>query len=340
MRGHDIVVVGASAGGVQALIELVSRLPADLPAAVFVVLHTAPRCPNVLPMILARHARMEVVLATDGDPIRPGRIYVAGADYHLLIDDGKIRLNHGPKQHHTRPAVDPLFQTAAAAYGPRVVGVVLTGAGANGVRGMLAIKQHGGIAMIQDPEEALWPSMPANTRRAVGVDYVLPVADLAHVLVDLARDPVEEAGGAFSQRVADCEGPVPGGERSEGSGMTTGAGPTLEFSPACPECGDGLAVVELPELGIFGCAAGHTFASEELLDEQSDELERTLWFAHRIARQQALLADWVAASGRSGGDPDLALRVHQTGTLARRTASALFELLHSGGLEPERSPEP
>jgi two-component system chemotaxis response regulator CheB len=192
MEGHDVVVIGASAGGVQALIELISRLPADLPASIFVVLHMATAAPSALPLILSRHSALPLAQAVEGESIVPGRVYIARPDYHLLIEDGHVRLGHGPKEHHTRPALDPLFRTAAEVYGRRVVGVVLTGARSNGALGLLAVKEHGGVAMVQQPDEALWPSMPLSAMRTVRVDYVLPLSQLAPRLVELVLDPPAE----------------------------------------------------------------------------------------------------------------------------------------------------
>src|SRR5437588_6269412 len=162
MPGHDVIVIGASAGGVEALMALTGTLPRDLPAAVFVVLHIPAQSPSLLPSILSRVGSLKVVHATDGAKIEHGCIYVAPPDHHILLERGKVRVVRGPKENRHRPAVDPLFRSAALAYGPRVVGVILTGSLDDGTAGLLAVKRRGGIAVVQDPNEALYSSMPLN----------------------------------------------------------------------------------------------------------------------------------------------------------------------------------
>jgi two-component system chemotaxis response regulator CheB len=184
---RDIVVVGASAGGVEALTELAAGLPADLRAAVFVVLHVPPRGESQLPVILSRAGALAAALARDGEEIRYGRIVVAPPDRHLLLTRDQVRIVYGPKEHHVRPAVDPLFRSAALAFGPRVIGVVLTGALDDGASGLLAIKREGGMALVQDPETAVVPSMPRTALRYVNADACLPVTELAGKIVTLTQ---------------------------------------------------------------------------------------------------------------------------------------------------------
>src|SRR2546430_9280141 len=162
MSEHDIIVIGASAGGVQALITLVGSFPLKLSAAIFAVLHIPAGSPSLLPDILNRSGSLGAVHAADGMEIEHECIYVAPPDHHLLIEHGHVRVVRGPKENRYRPAVDPLFRSAAAVYGPRVVGVILTGALDDGTAGLLAAKRSGGIAVVQDPDEALYPSMPSK----------------------------------------------------------------------------------------------------------------------------------------------------------------------------------
>jgi len=194
LAGRDIVTVGASSGGVEALMRVIGGLPGDLPAAVFVVMHFPESAPSALPLILNRVGALEAVRAEDGEPIKSGRIYVAPPDLHLLVEKGRVRLTRGPKENRHRPAVNPLFRAAALAYGPRVTGVVLTGADNDGTAGLQAIKRRGGVAVVQDPEDALFPRMPESALEYADVDHCLPLGEIAPLLAQLAREPAGEEG--------------------------------------------------------------------------------------------------------------------------------------------------
>src|ERR1041384_2636958 len=194
MATRDIIVIGASAGGVQALSKLVAAFPPDLPAAVFIVLHIPSYAPSFLPDILARDARIPVAHATDGEEIKRGKVYVAPPDQHLLIEDRHVKLVHGPKENLHRPSIDALFRSAARWAGSRVIGVVLTGARDDGTVGMRAIKQCGGIAIVQDPSEAPFPSMPLNVLQDVRVDYSAPLAEIPMILNALSRERAVDEG--------------------------------------------------------------------------------------------------------------------------------------------------
>src|SRR5690349_180578 len=189
MPGHDIIVTRASAGGVEALRAVVAVLPADLPAAVFVVLHIPAQSPSMMPSILSRAGPLPAAHPTDGEPIRPGHIYVAPPDCHLLIDHERVRGVRGPRENRTRPAVDPLFRTAARAYGPRVVAVVLTGTLDDGTAGLQAVKQRGGLAVVQDPRDAMYAGMPRSALQHTPVDYVVPLSEIGPLISRLVREP-------------------------------------------------------------------------------------------------------------------------------------------------------
>ena len=186
MATRDTIVIGASAGGVQALSALIADLPADLPAAVFIVLHIPNNVPSLLPSILSRDARMPVSHAEDREEIRPGKVYVAPPDHHLLIEDSHVKLVRGPKENLHRPSIDALFRSAARTAGTRVIGVILTGARDDGRTGMKAIKQRGGMAIVQDPFEAPFPSMPLSVMQDIKVDYSLPISEIGPLLVQLS----------------------------------------------------------------------------------------------------------------------------------------------------------
>jgi two-component system, chemotaxis family, protein-glutamate methylesterase/glutaminase len=262
--GHDLIVIGASSGGIEALLRIIPRLPADLPAAICLVVHSSPHGPWLLPQILARRAALPVAPARDGEPIIPGHIYVAPPDYQLLVEPGHLRVVRGPSENHHRPAVDPLFRSAALAYGPRAVGVILTGALNDGTAGLLAIKRRGGAAIIQDPAEALFPGMPGSAQRTVAIDYCLPLADIAPTLARLARESVAEEGSypmpaelALEHRYARGEAVTL--ERDGQLGQPT----TL----TCPECHAPLWEIQDGGLLRFRCRTGHAFTAESMLAE-------------------------------------------------------------------------
>jgi two-component system chemotaxis response regulator CheB len=188
MAIRDTIVIGASAGGVQALSTVVGDLPANLPAAVFIVLHIPAEKPSLLPEILARSSQLPVKHPTSGERIRAGRIYVAPPDQHLLIEGVHVRLVHGPKENLHRPSIDTLFRSAARWCGARTIGVVLTGARDDGSVGMRAIKQRGGITIVQDPVEAVFPSMPTNVMQQIQVDYSVPLRQIAPLLDRLSQE--------------------------------------------------------------------------------------------------------------------------------------------------------
>ena len=186
MPGHDIIVIGASAGGVEALRELAHGLPSNLPAAVFIVLHIPPGGPSRLPSILNQSGPRRARHAINGAAIERGQLYVAPPDHHLLVERERVRVVRGPKENRARPAADPLFRSAAHAYGTRVVGVVLSGSLDDGTAGLAAIKRRGGLTVAQDPEDALYPGMPRCARENVALDHCLPVAGIAPLLGRLA----------------------------------------------------------------------------------------------------------------------------------------------------------
>jgi len=248
MAGRDIIVSGASAGGVQALQELARGLPHALPAAVFVVVHTSPTSPGILPQIIDRAGPLPCQHAGDGDEIRLGRIYVAPPDHHLLVKRGRIRVTRGPKENGFRPAADPLFRTAARAFGPRVVGVVLSGGLDDGTEGLSLIKKLGGVALAQDPEEAPFPSMPASAVQNCDVDQVLRVGEMAAVLTQLALEHVPDGAERHQHVGGDMSDTGARGGNGEVVDVAEGGDASLQTRDmpgppsgfTCPECGGAL----------------------------------------------------------------------------------------------------
>jgi two-component system chemotaxis response regulator CheB len=194
MPGHDVIVVGTSTGGVEALVQMVRGLPPGLPAAIFVVCHFPPGGTSILPDILSRAGPLLAAHARDGEPAYPGHIYVAPPDFHLLVALGQAVLTRGARESGFRPAIDALFRSAARTYGPRVIGVVLTGSLYDGVAGLLAIRAAGGIAVVQGPEDALIPALPQCARDIAGADYLVSAPKLAPLLAELVQRPVPKGG--------------------------------------------------------------------------------------------------------------------------------------------------
>ena len=216
MPRRDVVVIGASAGGVEALTTVVGRLPERLPAAVFVVLHVPSHGRSLLARVLGRHANLAVAGACDGDPVTPGRISVAPTDHHLMLSDGRVRVVRWPRENGHRPAIDVLFRSAASSYGPRVVGVLLSGLLDDGTSGLAAIKQRGGLAVVQDPADAMFPDMPRSALRNVDLDHVLPLDAIGPALGrlvdeggDAHADAAWQARGGDALRPRGAIGPLP-----------------------------------------------------------------------------------------------------------------------------------
>ena len=199
MATRNIIVIGASAGGFEALKTLVANLPKDFAASIFIVWHMSPDVRGVLPQVLNRAGTVHAAHAYDSEPILPNRIYVAPPDRHLLVETGQVRVTRGPKENRFRPAVDPLFRSAAHAYNNQVIGVVLSGALDDGTAGLWTIKHRGGLAVVQDPNDAEVSSMPENAMREVAVDYSVPIAEMARLLVRLTTEQIEETSEVFME---------------------------------------------------------------------------------------------------------------------------------------------
>lgn len=268
MHGR-VIAIGSSAHGIEALQQLVRQLPGNLPAAVLVVQHTAPDGPGFLPWILSRAGSLPAAHAQDGEAIEPGRIYVAPPDRHLLVrEGGKLHLSHGPKENRSRPAVDATFRSLALACGAAAVGVVLTGYLDDGTAGLLTIKAQGGLAVVQDPHEALAPSMPASALRHVEVDHCCSLAAMGSLLTELAQDPPPPAPMPADPSLARFEALLAAGR------FGVGEKPWLDqlASPSglnCPDCRSALYELKEGRFMRFRCRCGHGFSARTLLSEQA-----------------------------------------------------------------------
>ena len=306
---RNIVVIGGSAGGVQAVGRLVAALPADFPAAVFVVVHVAAISKSRLPEILGRQGHLPAGHASDGEAIVPGRIYVAPPDLHLLLERDTMRLWHGPRENSCRPSIDVLFRSAADTYGSRVAGVILSGSLDDGSQGLLAIKRKGGLTLVQDPQEASYPEMPRNAIRLAGPDRVGGLADLAALLAASAEDGTHRLDPDRDQL------PPP---------TVEGADSTID--PLCPQCGSALHEVR-DSRGLLRCQAGHVYSLESLYAHHGESLQQALQASLDALRQEARLARQVADQARRQGQSIAAERYRQRQLASERHAVALAKLL-------------
>ncbi|MFC3002834.1 chemotaxis protein CheB [Falsiroseomonas tokyonensis] len=281
---HNIIVLGASAGGVGALRTLCGGLPADLPAALFVVLHIPPGARSTLPEILGRVGPLPASHPVEGELIQPGRIYVAPPDHHLLLDDRgeRMLLRRGPQENRVRPAVDALFRSAAVSCGNRVIGVVLSGMLDDGSEGLVAIRRCGGRTVVQDPADAEWPDMPRNARERAEAEHCLPVAALPELLRRLAQDPAPPPVPIPAELLLEARI-----SRQEISAMsediiTVGRPSAL----GCPECGGVLNEVGDAPWPRFRCQIGHAYGARTLVAHQAESLEKALGIAFRTQRDR------------------------------------------------------
>jgi two-component system, chemotaxis family, protein-glutamate methylesterase/glutaminase len=319
---RDIIVIGASAGGVEVLMEIVGALPTKFAAAVFLVLHLPSESRSALALILGRAGKLPVTTAVDGEKFKNGHIYVAPPDYHLLIQADYIHLDHGATENRHRPAIDPLFRTAAESYGNRVIGVVLCGMLDDGTAGLAIIKSCGGTAIVQDPASTLYKGMPQSASEHVEVDYLLPPSQIAPTLVSLVSEPLLEAD--------DVKMP----EESETSIMETipseNTLPALPSEFACPTCGGVLWENSDGKHVHFRCRTGHAFSPQSLLAEQGDGLEAALWAALRALEERKSLVQRLADRAMERGHSLAAEQFQQQFNEAEHDVSLIKNILGQG----------
>jgi len=314
---RDIVVVGGSAGSLEALRDIVSQLPPNAPFAMFVVVHVLPTSHSRLPQILSRAGRLPARHAHDGDPIVPGRILVAPPDRHLLLGAGGVHVDRGPRENSTRPAVDPLFRSAAAAFGPRVCGVVLSGHLDDGSEGLRLVVAAGGRAIVQDPQQAPHPEMPLNALRRAPAAEVLGAAAIGRCLQGLQAGTVDATGRYGEQTVSATPLIEVQIDAGDPGGLPTGI--------TCPECG-GVLWAESGSENVH-CLVGHRYSLAALWDHKSLSVEQALWAAARALQEDASLAEHLADRARAQGSLHTAARFERRHRDAARHAEVLRRLL-------------
>jgi len=315
---------------VQALSTLVAALPRDLPAAVFIVLHISATFPSLLPAILQRESKLQVTHAVDGEPIHYGRVYVAPPDQHLIIERGYVKLVHGPKENLHRPAIDALFRSAARWAGPGVIGVVLTGARDDGKVGMRAIKQRGGTTIVQDPFEALFPSMPMSVMQDIKVDYSLPLREIGPLLNELSRQTTEEEGDFPVPDEVEIESRI-AQQNMEAAELIASVERIGRISKlTCPDCHGALWEINDQEMLRYRCHVGHAYSAEALSEGQSEMLEVALWSAVRALEEQMMLAKRIVDRARKANHERAAAMFERRAREAEEHSSLLRQLLLSG----------
>ncbi|TCD26543.1 chemotaxis protein CheB [Pedobacter psychrodurus] len=303
MEKRNIIVIGGSTGGFEAFKKIVKDLPPDLDASIFIVWHMGATVRGILPEVLNKLGSIKAANAYDKEPILPNRIYVAPPDHHLLIEEGRVRVTHGPKENRFRPAVDPLFRSAAYTYGARVIGVVLTGGLDDGTAGLWRIKFSGGLTVVQDPADAEAPSMPENALREVDVDYCVPVADIAALLTRLSSQEITTNTEIMKDEKTKIEINI----AAEENALKQGSLNIGVLSPyTCPECHGVLSKIMDGDLSRFRCHTGHAYSADTLMASVTEKIEDSLYIAIRSMDESILLMNHIGDHYAEANLPKLA----------------------------------
>lgn len=351
---NRLVVVGASAGGVEALMGLAASLPAGFPAPVCIVLHMPSNAVSTLSRILARAGPNPAVTVQERTSLRPGTLYVARPDRHLVVEAGFVFPVSGPRENRHRPAVDPLFRSAVAAYGRDAIGVVLTGGGDDGAAGLLAIRRAGGIGIVQDPNQALAAGMPSRALEAGAAHYRVPLADLATLLTRLL-DPSTDPAWLKHWRVDGRGKEKEVAEESPGSNMLEDV-PGAALLPVpweglagftCPECGGRIWEAEEQGLLQFRCRVGHAYTADTFLNSHTEALEGALWSAVNALEENVALTRRMADRARERRHDLTARRLDEKALDTEQQAGLLRGILErshrtdqlADPIEPAANPE-
>lgn len=323
---RDLIVIGASAGGIEALQNLLGPLPSDLPAAILVVLHTSGRSGSLLPQILGRATLLKTSHPEDGTRIQHGHVYIAPPDFHMIVQGNHIRVLQGPRENLNRPAIDPLFRSAAVSAGRRVIAAVLTGMLDDGTSGLMVVKAHGGVPIVQDPETAMFSAMPRNALEQVRDARVLPIETVGPELVRLVREeipddaePAAHLGSLEEKETRLLELEMPQLENDERPGRPSAF--------ACPDCGG--VLWELEENGFlrFRCRVGHAFTARHLSVEQQHAIETALWSALRALEESGALYKRLADRATQGQQQQSARTFQDRAENTEQNARVLREFL-------------
>jgi two-component system chemotaxis response regulator CheB len=326
MSEHRIIVVGASAGGVEALSRLAASLMNEIPAAIFVSMHISGKVRSYLPDILNRHGPLPAKHPQDGEVFQAGHLYIAPPDRHLLLEPGRIRLLHGPKENGFRPAIDPLFRSAARAYGAHVIGVILSGSLDDGTAGLQDIKSHGGVAIVQDPQDCLYDGMARSAIENVSVDYILPISAIGPKLACLAEEPTQQGGITMQieERLRDSE--IVQNDRDDQELGKRSGEPSI-FT--CPECGGVLWEMDEGDVIRFRCHVGHRYSAESMFSAQGEMLEAALWTAVRALEESVSLSHRMTTRMKRAGQHGSAERFERQAREASQRADLIRKVLQA-----------
>jgi two-component system chemotaxis response regulator CheB len=340
---RDVIVIGASSGGVTALLDLARTLPADFPAPIFVVQHVAPYADSLLPQLMDEVSALKVKHPHDGEEVQPGTIYVARPNHHLLVEDGKVLVKSGPKENRFRPSIDALFRSAAYSYGPRVIGVVLTGYLDDGTSGLWSIQRLGGLTIVQDPLDAQSPAMPTNALEFVEADYVVPLAELTALLVRLTTEPAaakRKVSKADLKRL-DMEVSIAKNDNAFELGII-GQGELTPFT--CPECHGALTKLIEGKLIRFRCHTGHAYTISALLSEVTESVESMQYQAMRGLEESKMLmqslSNYFAKEGRQKVADTFSAKADKAGKQARVMRGIISDHEIASGDVAPRLPKP
>jgi len=319
-----IVAFGASAGGVAALRMIVADLPRDLDAAVLIVLHIPVHTPTTLHEVLALRSSLPVKLAEDRERLRHGVIYVAPTDRHFVVERAHVRLTRGPRENRVRPCIDVLFRSIALHYGARAMGVVLTGTLDDGTAGLWAIKDRGGLAIVQDPKECEWPSMPENALKHVAVDHVLLASEMGRALPRLFAEAPQRDLDDSAPHSLQLETEI----AIEGNALKSGVMNMGQVSAnTCPECHGVLVKIREERITRYRCHTGHAFSVQSLLADVDESIEKSLWNAMRSVEERALVLRDMESMATLDKDTAVAEECAEQARFDEKRAQRLRELI-------------
>lgn len=327
MAKRDIVVIGASAGGVLAIKELAASLPATFNAPIFIVQHVASYATSMLPEILNHVGPLKAIHPNDGDPIRAGYIYIAPPDHHLLVETDRVLIKKGPKENRFRPSIDALFRSAAYTFGAGVIGVVLTGLLDDGTSGMWSIKRLGGIGIVQEPDDAQYPSMPSSVLEYVDVDHIVPLAELGALLTRLTTEestPTPAELASDEKKRLETEVQIAAQKNAFDMGILDMG----QLTPlTCPECSGALVRFSEGKLIRYRCHTGHAYTAGALLAEVDKSIEDNFWKTVRALEEAIILLDEAGKASTEGGDMNAAEKFFSKAQENRNRARQLHQFL-------------